>query len=209
MTGSPGNTYTIAPYFGPAGVKLVRVPRGDDTFFDLDVRTPYGSFDAFAAGSPAVAGVTVRIGQGTASPTGPHLATELLDTTPATTDLKDAPLLVGKTMTDPVSGISFTTMSTSAAGVVVRVREGVAPSVAGSLSGAASTTPSVDLAWSPATDNVAVASTGSHAMGPSSRRRAAARQPGPTPTSRSAQRTRTPWRPWTRPAIQDRPRPSR
>jgi outer membrane biosynthesis protein TonB len=158
VTGSPGNTYTIAPYFGAAGVKLVRVPRGDGTFFDLDVRTPYGSFDTWTVASPAVSGVTIRIGKGTASPTNTPQATELLDTTPATADLNDAPLLVGRTMTDPVSGLSFTTMSISSAGVVVRVREGVAPSAPGSLSGTATDAPSAQLAWSAATDNVAISS---------------------------------------------------
>ena len=40
--------YTITPYFGGTGLKLVRVPRGDGSFFDLDVRTTYGAFDTFA-----------------------------------------------------------------------------------------------------------------------------------------------------------------
>ena len=60
VVGTPGNTYTISPYFGSGPVKLVRIPRGDGSFFDLDLRTPYGSFDNFAAGSPAVSGVTIR-----------------------------------------------------------------------------------------------------------------------------------------------------
>jgi hypothetical protein len=156
VVGAPGSTYTITPYFGPDGVKLVRVPRGDGTFFDLDVRTPYGSFDTFSAGSPAVNGVTIRIGAGTASPTSAPTATELLDTTPATADLNDAPLLVGRTMTDPVSSISITTMSISAAGVVVWVGEGIAPSTPASLTATAASSASVDLAWTAATDNVAV-----------------------------------------------------
>ena len=158
VAGAPGNTYTLTPYFGQAGVKLVRVPRGDGSFFDLDVRTPYGSFDNFSAGSPAVTGVTIRVGLGTASPTNTPRGTELLDTTPSTTDLSDAPLLIGRTMTDPVSGISFTTMSSSSAGVVVRVRESVAPSVPGSLTATATSAPVVNLAWTAATDNVAVGS---------------------------------------------------
>ena len=95
----------------------MRIPRGNGSFFDLDVRTPYGSFDNFAAGSPAVSGATIRLGWGTASPTGSPQATELLDTTPATTDLKDAPLLVGRSITDPVSTISFTTQSIGSGGV--------------------------------------------------------------------------------------------
>ena len=158
VVGEPGNPYTITPYFGASGVKLVRIPRGDGSFFDLDVRTPYGSFDNYAAGSPAVTGVTIRVGLGTASPTNTPKATELLDTTPSTANLDDAPLLVGRTMADPVSGISFTTTSISSAGVVIWVREAVAPSAPGSLTATATGTPSVELAWTAATDNVAVGS---------------------------------------------------
>ncbi len=156
VVGSPGNTYTISPYFGAGGVKLVRIPRGDGTFFDLDFRTTYGAFDDFAAGSPVVIGVTIRIGRGTASPTRLPLPTDLLDATPATADLRDAPLLVGRTITDPVSTISFTTTAVTSAGVTVRVGEGLAPSAPGSLTATPAALPSVELAWAAATDNVVV-----------------------------------------------------
>ncbi len=67
---SRATRYTITPYFGTDGVKLVRIPRGDGTFFDLDVRTPYGTFDTFAAGLPGRRWASpIRIGVGTASPT--------------------------------------------------------------------------------------------------------------------------------------------
>ena len=158
VVGTPGNTYTISPYLGTGPVKLVRIPRGNGSFFDLDVRTPYGSFDNFAAGSPAVSGATIRLGWGTASPTGSPQATELLDTTPSTTDLKDAPLLVGRSITDPVSTISFTTQSIGSGGVTVRVTEGIAPGAPGSLVATVDSEPSVSLGWNAASDNVAVAS---------------------------------------------------
>ena len=96
VVGCPGNTYTITPYFGSGPLKLVRVPRGDGTFFDLDYRMTYGIFDTFTAGSPRRSGVTIRLAKGTASPTTSPQATDLLDTTPATSDLKDAPLIVGR-----------------------------------------------------------------------------------------------------------------
>ena len=95
---------------------------------------------------------------GAGVPAGAISTIHPLDTTPGTTDLNDAPLLVGRTMTDPASRISFTTQSVSSSGVVVSVREGVAPSAPGSFSGTASDTPSAQLAWSAATDNVAVGS---------------------------------------------------
>jgi len=154
--GAPGNRYTITPYLGTDGLKLVRIPRGDGTFFDLDIRTPYGAFDTYAAGSPATAGVTIRIGVGTASPTTSPKPTLLLDSTPATSDLKDAPLAVGKTMTDPVSKISIAALSISSAGIVVQVRESVAPTTPGSLA-ATIASGDVTLRWTAATDNVAIA----------------------------------------------------
>ena len=155
VIGVPGNSYTITPYFGGSGLKLVRLPRGDGSFFDIDVRATYGVFDTFAAGSPATVGATIRIGLGTASPTTSPRATLLLDSTPGTSSLADAPLLVGKTMTDPVSTISIRTMSSDSSGVVVRVREGIAPTAPGSLA-ATSAAGGVALSWTPATDNTAV-----------------------------------------------------
>jgi fibronectin type 3 domain-containing protein len=152
VDGSIGNTYTISPYFGSGPVKLLRVARNDTTFFALDYRMTYGAFDTFAAGSPPVTGVTIRLTYTTSK------ESELIDTTPSTTDLKDASLLPGKTLTDPVSGISFTTLSSDSSGVKVQVKEGVKPSTPGSLTANADTTPKVALGWSAATDNVAVKS---------------------------------------------------
>lgn len=151
----PGNTYTITPYFGPAGLKLVRVPRGDGSFFDLDTRMTYGAFDTFTAGSPVTVGTSIRIGYGTASPTWSPQATLLLDSVPSTSTLSDAPLAVGATMTDPVSKLSITTLSADASGVVVRIRDGYAPSRPGSLAGTV-TGGGVALSWTASTDDTAV-----------------------------------------------------
>ncbi len=154
--GSPGNTYTLAPYFGAGPTKLVRIPRGDGTFFDLDIRSPYGSFDTYSAGSPAVAGVTIRVGQGTASPTWSPKMTLLVDTTPGTSSLTDAPLLVGRSLTDPVSTITITALSVDASGISVRVTEGIDPTAPANLSGNGVLGTGVTLAWAAATDNVAL-----------------------------------------------------
>ena len=156
MVGAPGNTYTITPWFAASGVHLVRVPRGDGFYFDLDIRATYGVFDTFSVGSPPVAGVSIRLGRGTASPTTGPLPTQLLDTTPATTTLADAPLLVGRTLTDPVSGISISAMALTSDGIEVRIRENVIPSGVGSLTATPTGAPAVDLGWTAATDNVAL-----------------------------------------------------
>ena len=104
VVGTPGNTYTISPYLGDAARSSWCGSRAATGASSTSTSArPYGSFDNFAAGSPAVSGATIRLGWGTASPTGSPQATELLDTTPSTTDLKDAPLLVGRSITDPVS----------------------------------------------------------------------------------------------------------
>jgi chitodextrinase len=152
VTGSVGNTYTIAPYFGSGPVKLLRIPRSDTSSFALDYRMTYGAFDTFAAGSPPVTGVTLRL---TSSGSD---TTDLIDTTPSTTDLKDAPLLVGKTLTDPVSGISFKPLSSDANGVKVQVMESVKPGTPGSFTASADTSPKVSLDWTAASDNIGVAS---------------------------------------------------
>ena len=100
----------------------------------------------------------MRIAVGTASPTSSPKETNLIDTTPSTTDLKDAPLLVGKTLTDPVSGLTFKTLSSDANGVKVQVTESVKPGTPGSLTASADATPKVSLDWTAATDNIGVAS---------------------------------------------------
>jgi hypothetical protein len=151
----PGNTYTITPYFGGDGLKLVRVPRGDGSFFDLDTRMRYGAFDTFTAGSPVTVGTSIRIGRGTASPTWSPKETLLLDSVPSTSTLNDAPLAEGKTMTDPVSKLSITTLSADSSGVVVRVRDGYAPSKPGNLAGT-TTGGGVALTWTASTDDTAV-----------------------------------------------------
>ncbi len=156
VVGAPGNTYTIAPYFGPSGVKLVRVPRGDGTYFDLDIRTPYGTFDTYSAGSPVTVGVSIRIALVTATGTDPRQS-RLLDATPTSSSgLADAALVVGRTMTDPVSSISFSVLSVASAGVSVRVREGIAPTAPGNLAAGMSGSSGVQLTWSAATDNTAI-----------------------------------------------------
>jgi chitodextrinase len=158
VEGAPGNSYTVTPYFSSGGVHLVRIPRGDGTFFDIDFRMTYGVIDTFTAGSPAVSGATIHLGWGTASPTNSPHAIQLIDTTPATGTLADAPLALNKTFTDPVSSISITTTSVSAMAVQVRVREGVDPSAPASFAATpAADGTSVALAWAAATDNVAVA----------------------------------------------------
>jgi chitodextrinase len=156
----PGGSYSIEPVLGThAGtVKLLRVARGDGTWFYIDVRAPFGSyFDRWGSADLAVNGVMIRISPDAAVPTSSPRVTKLVDTHPETATFSDAPLAVGRTLVDSVSHLRITTESLDAGGAVVRIVETVAPSAPGSLSAAAMDETTVDLAWTQATDNVAVA----------------------------------------------------
>ena len=155
----PGATYKLGPILGsPAGSpKVLRVVRASGASFFLDVRATYGSyFDTFAAGSPAVTGVMIRLSADAGTPTYAPTNTKLIDTTPSTGTYTDAALAVGRTLTAPVSGISITTISLDASGATVRITEPVPPSAPGALAGTPYGPHATDLSWAAATDNVAV-----------------------------------------------------
>lgn len=159
VTVSATGTHTVAPAELGASPRLVRVPRGDGNYFYLEFRQPFGVYDAFSAGDPAVNGVTVRL----AGDVPQIVRSFLLDTTPSTSSFSDAPLAVGQTFTDPLSGIAITTTGVSSSGASVRVSfagsgEGdtEAPTAPSSLA-ATATTSSVSLSWVASADNVAVA----------------------------------------------------
>jgi hypothetical protein len=118
VTGS--GTYTIKPIDtdDPTGVQVLRIPRDDSGWYlVLEYRQPAGAFDSFATTAPVVNGVTARL-------TGDLSAarqSQLVDSTPATSTFNDAPLTIGATLVDGVSGISISTLTVSSAGATVRV----------------------------------------------------------------------------------------
>ena len=146
-----------------ASPKVVRVARAGATnqFFYLEFRQPFGTqFDNFTSTDPAVNGVSIRV-----APDYPTRSQSwLIDTTPATSTYSDAPLAVGQTFTDPLSGVSFRTVSVSASGASVSVSFGgssggdtQAPSTPAGL-GASGTGPmTMAVSWSASNDNVGVA----------------------------------------------------
>jgi hypothetical protein len=99
--------YTVLAQERPSdGVQVLRVPRDPSTFYYLEYRQPFG-FDNFAVGSPAVSGLIVVIGtelRGLAR-------SFLLDMSPETTTLGDAPLAVGKTFEDSKNGVKIKLLS--------------------------------------------------------------------------------------------------
>jgi hypothetical protein len=76
----------------------------------IDWRQPYGWFDNFASTDPFVNGASLRLGDNLPQPPYSN-PSRLIDTTPSTATYADAPLLVGRTMTDLVTGVTITVVS--------------------------------------------------------------------------------------------------
>lgn len=156
-TVTASGTYTLRKSFSTFGVRVIGIPRGDGSWLYLEYRRPHGTyFDNFASTSAAVRGVTIRMGQGWNRIT----QSALLDTVPSTLTFNDAPLRAGRTFRDSRAGITITVSSlwSGAATVVIKLPADTTPPTApGPLSVTARSTDSLSLAWSPATDDRAVA----------------------------------------------------
>jgi hypothetical protein len=127
---NPGNlqsittsgNYFIAPYEPAASdtkyLKILRDP-SSNTYWYLEFRQNYG-FDIWAADHPVLQGVLIHLAPDPFSYSG--AASALIDANPgSSTDFTNAALAVGKTFTDSVYGISFTTLNVSSAGAAVQV----------------------------------------------------------------------------------------
>jgi chitodextrinase len=138
----------------PRGVRIARGTTG--TWFYLELRQPFGThFDNFSASDPAVNGVSVRISYDWTT----IIQSQLLDTTPATTSYSDAPLAVGQSFWDPLSGVTVTTTGVAAGVATVNVSWGAdsaAPSTPGNLQVASTGATTARLTWAASTDNVGV-----------------------------------------------------
>ncbi|RPH55200.1 MAG: hypothetical protein EHM89_17535, partial [Acidobacteria bacterium] len=181
LTATASGDYSVRPIENddPTGIQVLRIPRADTgLYLTLEFRQPFGtSFDTFSATDPVTNGVTVRL---TADYSAPS-QTRLIDSTPATLSFADAPLAVGQTLMDPVSGVSITTVGVSSSGASVRISFGAvppAPSPTATPTATAVPTPTPDteapttpgqfnaalgrgkkvvLSWTASSDNVAVA----------------------------------------------------
>jgi hypothetical protein len=136
--------------------RMLRVARGDGTYLNLEFRQPWGIFDDFGAGDPAVNGVSIRIAPATTS----IVQSKLVDANPGTPSFSDAALAVGQSVTDPLTGVVVTTTGVSPAGATVSIvfpgGDLEPPSAPGWLP-ATPTANYVRLNWTAATDNVGVA----------------------------------------------------
>ena len=160
QTVSTTGTYSLAPAESSSGSvsRLLRVARGDGTYLNLEFRQPGGLFETFSGSSSVATGVSIRIAPEVSS----LIQSRLLDMTPATGTFADAALAVGATFTDPLTNVTFKTLSTSAAGASVSIQFGgppvdtTPPSAPGSLNATATSPLSVSLSWTAATDDVGV-----------------------------------------------------
>ena len=159
QTVTASGTYLLTPAELSGTPRLVRVARGDGTYLNLEFRQPWGTlFDNFSASDPVVNGVSIRIAPATTS----IVQSKLVDANPSTSTFSDAALGVGKTVVDPLTGVSLTTLSVGPAGASVSIQmpgggDTQAPTGPSSLSATATSSSSVQLSWPAATDNVGVA----------------------------------------------------
>ena len=160
QTVSTAGTYQLASadLASAAPPRAVRVPRGSTgTYFYLELRSPTGAyFDNFSPSDPAVTGVSIRI----AYDWGTIIQSQLLDTTPGTGGYGDAPLAVGQSFWDPLSGVTITTVSVSGGVATVNVSWGAdttAPSTPTNLNASSTGTNTARLTWTASTDNIGVA----------------------------------------------------
>ena len=159
-TASTTGSFTLAPADAGSGIRLLRVPRGNGTFLNLEFRQPTGVFDTFSVSDPVTQGVSIRV----APEINSILQSQLIDATPTSpTSFGDSSLRAGRSLTDPINGVTISVLSVSAAGAEVSVNydaDTVVPSGVTNLSArtsATSTSSSVSLTWAAATDNTGVA----------------------------------------------------
>jgi chitodextrinase len=158
QTVTASGTYLVAPAELSGAPRLVRVARTDGTYLNLEFRQPWGIFDNFSAGDPAVNGVSIRIAPATST----IVQSKLVDANPGTTTFSDAALGVGRTVVDPATGVSITTVSVGPSGASVSIQmpgggDTQAPTGPSSLTATPTSSSTVQLSWPAASDNVGVA----------------------------------------------------
>ena len=147
----------IEPTDPAGGVQAIRIKRDASTYLLLELREPYGTFDDFSPTAPVVNGVTIRIVPSYSTIT----QSQLVDTTPATSTYTDAALTVGQSITDPVSGVTITTLGIGPLGASVQISfssgsDTQPPSTPSGLTATGTDASHAQLGWSASTDNVGV-----------------------------------------------------
>jgi hypothetical protein len=160
QTITTAGTYTVgaAENVNATSPRGVRIPRGNTgTWFYLELRMPFGtSFDNFSPSDPVVNGVSIRLSYDWTT----IIQSQLIDTTPGTTSFGDAPLAVGQSFWDPLSGVTITTQSVSGGVATVNVSWGAdttPPSTPTNVNVASTGNTTARLTWTASTDNIGVA----------------------------------------------------
>ncbi len=150
-TATASGTFLLAPSDTVGGLRMLRIPRSAGEYLVLEFRQPTGLFDNFATTSPFVNGVVLRLAPETTS----RVQSRLLDASPTSpASMSDPVLKPGSSFTDPVSGVTVSVLGVSASGAQVEIAYGadtVAPSAVTNLRSTSTST--VTLAWTAATDN--------------------------------------------------------
>ena len=159
--------YTLgATAFAATAPKSLRINRTGSTaarhWFEIEFRQPDVLFDGFDSTDPIANGASIRL----VADDDERRQSFLLDTTPGTSSFDDAPLRVGRTFTDPLSGIAVTTVGlvTDTAGhnavkLKVVFPNTPPPSAPGSFKATSSSDGlTATLSWTPASTAVGVAS---------------------------------------------------
>jgi hypothetical protein len=130
---APANTFTatqtgdylLAPieFQTSTGVTALRVARTSSSYLTLEFRQPDQTpFDNFATSSALASGIVIRLTAGSYST---RTQTWMVWARPSATYCEcNAPLRVGESLTDPMSGVTFTVTSVSPAGAVVHIAFG-------------------------------------------------------------------------------------
>jgi hypothetical protein len=120
LVGSSSGSYHIVAQERPSNdPQLLVVPRDTRTSYYLDFRQPFG-FDNFASDGTVTTGVMLMLGNNLRGRDAPQ--SWLLDTTPTTTSVIDAPLGVGKTFRDPDGFLSITLTRIAPEGADIQVQ---------------------------------------------------------------------------------------
>jgi chitodextrinase len=162
QTVTTSGDYALAPIeaYDPTGVDTLRMQRTSGTYFTLELRQSAPLFDTFSSTDSAVTGVSIRVTPASGDP-----RSLLVDTTPGSMmSYFDAPLALGKTLVDPLSGISITVVDISPLGALVRLALPGSPVTVDTTppsQPAGLVTTNVDssdagLVWTASTDNVGV-----------------------------------------------------
>ena len=110
----PG-TYKLAPLWQQGGAQGYRILRSDGSWLLLEFRQPGIKFEDWAPTDPFVNGVIVR----EMRYKNTNIHNYLVDTTPATSSMKDAPLTPNRSLHDELSGKCITVKSVDGEGAVI------------------------------------------------------------------------------------------